>query len=217
MKKFFTIIPLQIRGQLQTAHYIPTGNSLLDMEGEIAFPILAAINGYAQPGEEIRVIAIATDTDYTVPSRERFVKDTETLCEKKGVLLPRGVEVIVVPDDPSVNGQIGVFSRLIKEVEDNDELFSCMTFGTKPLSMALTMAIHYAYRIKKNASISCLVYGEVDRSSNPYVYRIYDMTALPQLDELVHTLAESKIEHPEQLIDALFHMGSQTDDDAPVC
>ena len=215
MKKFFTIIPLQNKFGLESCHYVPVGNSLLDLEGETSFPILTAVNGFAQSGEEIRIIAVATvdaDKDATKANRELFKKDAEELCRRKGVLLPPdGVEFVLIPNDPSVNGQVDVFSRLIRLVEDDDELFACMTYGTKPLSMALTMAIHYAYRIKKNASISCLLYGEINRSVTPHTARVYDMTALPQLDELVHTLAESKVDQPELLLDSLFHLSRDDD------
>lgn len=40
MKKFFTMIPLQVKGKLNKYHYTAVGNEKLEMERETAFPIL---------------------------------------------------------------------------------------------------------------------------------------------------------------------------------
>ena len=58
MKKFFTIIPLQTPSRL---HYEAVGNTRLQVEDTVQFPILTAIAGYTQPGDSIRVIAIVTN------------------------------------------------------------------------------------------------------------------------------------------------------------
>ena len=75
-----------------------------------------------------------------------------------------------------------------------------MTFGSKPLSQAVVMALQYAYRVKRNASIACVVYGGVDRSAgkDPSAWKalVYDETALVQLDEIVRMLAERGVPDP---------------------
>ncbi len=63
MKKFITVIPLQVQGQLRRYHYQAVDNSRLQMDGPTSFPILTAVNGYVQPGEEFRLLAIAADSE----------------------------------------------------------------------------------------------------------------------------------------------------------
>lgn len=63
MKKFFTVIPLQVSGQLSRYRYEPVGNTRLGMEDETSFPILTAVHGYAQPGEPFRCIAVMADSE----------------------------------------------------------------------------------------------------------------------------------------------------------
>ena len=79
-----------------------------------------------------------------------------------------------------------------------------MTFGTKPLSAAVQTAVQYAYRIRKNVSLSCVVYGQVDRhsSSEPrdWIASIFDMTALVQLDEIIRALADRRVANPRELL-----------------
>ena len=206
MKKFFTVIPLQLRGQLASYHYTAVGNSRLEMEGETSFPILTALSGYAQPGEEVRVIAVMQDSPACENNRNSLLRETAALCESRGIALPRGVEVVRVPLGQEASAHAQAFHQLLSYVDDDDELFACMTYGTKPQSMALLMAVRYAYRIKRNASIRCVVYGNVvrpgaDRSG--WYGEVYDMTALLQMDELVRVLGEQGEEHPEALIGQL--------------
>ena len=67
-----------------------------------------------------------------------------------------------------------------------------------------------AYRIKKNASISCVVYGQIDRSKgrNPesWTAQAYDETALLQLGEVVRVLAERGATDPKAAINTILSL-----------
>lgn len=204
MKKFFTAIPLQKQGQLHSQLYHPMGNSKLRCEAPIAFPILAAVNGYAEPGEDIRIVAVVTDNDDAKRNLEIFRESLGDICRERGC--SAGVEAVTVPQDDRVAVHIATFQKLIDLVEDNDELFACMTFGTKPLAQAMLLAVQYAYRVKDNARISCIVYGQIDRSQEKPQANIYDMTALVQLDEIVHLLAQRGVQDPKATIDMLMSL-----------
>ena len=91
--------------------------------------------------------------------------------------------------------------RLIEKVEDNDKLYACMTYGVKPLSQILIMAIQYAYRLLDNASICCLVYGQPGWGGA--APSVNDMTALIQMDEITRLLAEHKVKNPRTVIEKI--------------
>ena len=127
----------------------------------------------------------------------------EALCAKRGCVVPEIVEVALREGD-EVATHVDTFQKLIDKVDDDDELYACVTYGTKPLSQVVLMAVQYAYRIKKNTSISCIVYGSIDRSqsSNPaeWTGAVYDETALVQLDEIVRMLADRGVANPREAI-----------------
>ena len=209
MKKFFATIPLQVGEKLDTYRYEAVGNQLLQMEEKTCFPILTAINGYAQEGEEIRVIAVLTDNDSARKNLVLFETAVRELCQRKHLTLHRGVEAVQIPEDERVAVHTATFQRLIDFAEDNDELFVCMTYGTKPLCTVLLMAAQYAYRIKRNASIGCVVYGQVvrpqpDRST--WRGKVYDMTALVQIDEAVRILADRGVADPKKVLDRMLSL-----------
>lgn len=207
MKKFFCIIPMQPPVSL---HYEPEGNSRLDYAGETEYPILCAISGYAQEGEIIRVIGVATRHPVTQQNIDLLEKELNALCEERSFQCPNGLEIVWREEDDRVAAHAELFNQLLDFVDDEDELFGCMTFGTKPTSIALTLALQYAYRIKDNATIRCIVYGQVSRPSmidrSTWTGKVYDMTALIQLDELVHTLAQSRVENPRMAIDLVLSL-----------
>ena len=204
MKKFFTNIPLQTRGNLATYVYKPVGNDLLGMETPTSFPIITAIRGYVKPGEDFRLIAVVADSDDGARNLAALKGEVEALCAERGILCPAGVETVPGPPDQTVASHVDTFHALIDFVDDNDELFGCITFGTKPMSQALQLALQYAYRMKKNVTISCIVYGEVDRVTS--TASVYDETALLQLGEIVWMLASHGVEDPKAAIDTILSM-----------
>ena len=203
MKKFFTVVPLQGEGQLKSYQYDAVGNTRLQMNEATCFPILTAVNGHVEPGENFRVIAVMTNNEDCRRNAALFQTRLDQLCQTRGFCCPKGVELIPVEADERVAAHVATFQKLIDFVEDDDELFACMTYGTKPLSTAVMMAVQYAYRVKKNTSISCIVYGLVDRSVQPPRASVYDMTALIQLDEIVRVLADRGVKNPKETIDRI--------------
>lgn len=209
MKKFFTVISLQPKVPLYRCRYEAMDNQKLQMEDAISFPILSAIHGYAEAREEIRVIALVTEGKIGEQNFREFEQQLQQICEKYQICCPRGAEKVVLSAAPDVAANVECFQRLIHYTEDEDELFACMTFGTKPLATAILMALHYAYRIKKNSSISCVVYGEIRRPSareEEWTGHLYDMTALIQLEEIVNVLAEKQIADPAGIMERILKM-----------
>lgn len=204
MKKFFSSVPLQPEGKLGTFFYEPVGNELLRMDRKTSFPILAAVEGYAVPGEPFRLIAVMPDTADGRRNLGKLEQELAALCADRGLVCPAGVETVPAAADERVISHVDTFRKLIDFVEDGDELFACITYGTKPQSVALRMAVQYAYRVKRNTSISCIVYGEVNRAAG--TTRLYDETALVQLDEIVRVLADGGVQDPGAVIDSLLKL-----------
>lgn len=207
MKKFFTTVPLQKEGQLKRFVYAAQGNSKLSMDEATSFPIIPVINGYVEPGEAFRVIAVVQDNDDAKRNYGSLKDELHALCERKGLSYPdKDVEYVDGPTDQRVSSNVDTFQKLIDKVDNDDDLFACVTYGTKPMSMALLTAIRYAYRLKQNATVSCVVYGEVDRSDGDWKARIYDETAMVQLDEITRMLADRGVEDPEASLKAILSM-----------
>lgn len=205
MKTFYCVISNQIQGELKDFRYEAVDNKRLALDMEIAFPILTAVAGYVEPGETFRVIAAYPPQGRGPEHLERFRAQLAQVCALKGLTEPQ-VIAVALPNERGVAGQAAAFRTLTAYAQDNDEIFACMTFGTKPLTSALLMAVRYAYRIKENTSVACVVYGEItrpQRNQNTWKAQVYDMTALIEMDELVRRLADRKVSDPWGAISAV--------------
>ena len=196
MKKFFMVTPQQLPGNLNAVHYEPQGNSLLEY-GDNRFPIVPVINGYADEGETVKLITITYAYDSCAGNLAALEQELRSLKEVRNI--DCSIESVEVPADDSVPAALHVFQELVNRTEDDDVLHACITFGSKPMPLILVMAMQYAYRLKRNASIDCIVYGAIDFNDDKRA-KIYDMTALVKLDEIVRVLADRNVENPESII-----------------
>ena len=204
MKKFFMVTPQQQPGKLMPQVYEPQGNSLLEY-GETHFPIIPLISGYAEDGEAVKLITVTYDQSNCMHNLDILKQELASLEESRGIACD--LDSVVVPADDSVPAVLHVFQELIDRTDDDDLLHACITFGSKPMPLVLVMAMQYAYRIKRNASIECVVYGAIDFNADPpYPSKIYDVTSLVKLDEIIRLLAERGVEDPEAVISQILSL-----------
>ena len=211
MKKFIMITPLQpvtpTRDFLQCSRYEAVGNERLRFDGNTRFPLMAVINAYAEPNEEIRVLTVTPDTDSARIHEQQLRDELASLQEEKGFIC-RGVEAIPITYAGDVDTQLELFRKLLPYFEEGDTLYACLTYGTKPMPIAELMAIEYAYRVVEDVAIGCLVYGELDHSAGePAPMRIFDITSLIRLDEIVRMLAEHRVSDPINIINRILDFG----------
>lgn len=209
MKKFFTDSPLQSRsGDLLKLRYTAVDNERLQIEEKISFPILTAIHAYVKPGEAFEVIAVMADTPKGRENYAEFCKQTEEICLARGLETPRMV-LIAYEEDQRVGKMAELLLRIADEMRDGDQLYACMTFGTKPVSAALLNAVQFGYRARENVTIDCVVYGEIVRpTSDPDTWfgRVYDETGLLQLGETLRLMVEAGVREPSEAVRAFLAM-----------
>jgi CRISPR-associated protein (cas_TM1812). len=213
-KTFISTIPFQGKDRegndlLKPVTYAADGNSRLTY-GATRFPVIPMINGYAERGDKIRIIAILTDGDnFRHNYVTYFEPEISELVEKNGYEFGE-IEVVTTPDQEDIDTQLVLFADIIAKINDEEVIFACITFGTKPTPIVQTMALNYAHKLKKGTTIGCVVYGRF-RHGAP-VGHIFDTTALFYMDSMVNVLAEKKVPHPEKAIRALLEIGGTEDD-----
>ena len=197
MKKFIMTSPYQPKGSLKKQLYEAVDNQTLSYAFPTSFPIITAINGYVEKGEEIELITIVAEYENAEYHYELLKNEIEDLSKKKGFRYRKPREVRV-PYNNAINTELELFGKLIDCTSDGDTLYTCITYGSKPFPLIQIMALNYAYRIRKNVSIGCIVYGELEHNNNKG--KVYDITSLLYIDEAVRLFAEQKIKNPTDLI-----------------
>lgn len=187
MKKFITFIPRQPEGKLNAQRYLAMDNQMLAYDKQTRFPLIPMLYGYAEPGEAVQVIAVCENYSNSKFNLEYLKQELAELQTEQHLNLD--LKVLEVPYDDGFEAQLETFQKLIDEIEDNDVLFACITYGSKPVPIVQTMALRYARFARKNTAIRCVAYGQFDHNTKEA--RIYDVTALLQIDDILRQLAGS--------------------------
>ena len=197
MKKILLAASHLPASMLKKSVYAPVDNPDLAF-GETCFPVLPLVNAYIEDGEPFKIVAVVYDIPNCHANLAQMKDEIARLCAEKGA--EPEYDEIVVPFDNSIPAVLNVYRELIKRVEDGDELYADITFGSKPMPIVIIMALQFAYRTKKDVSIEGVTYGAIEfhLPSQPKV--IYDVTALVQLDELVRLMADSDVADPAGII-----------------
>lgn len=196
MKKFIMTSPYQLKDRLEKGLYKAADNQTLAYDTPTSFPIIAAINGYVEKGEDIELITIVSDYENAEYNYGLLKEEIEALSQKKGFRYT--LKEVRVPYNNAIDTELELFGKLIDCTEDGDTLYACITYGSKPFPLIQIMALNYAYRIRKNVSIGCIVYGAKDHNNGNM--EVYDITSLLYIDETVRLMAEQKVENPTDLI-----------------
>jgi CRISPR-associated protein (cas_TM1812). len=207
MKKFIATSPLQ--ENLSCVQYVAIDNDALQFDQSTRFPVIPLLNAYVKEGEEIELIVLChighedRHGNYKDPSGRNYdmlLEELEALQEKKNFQCK--VQKIEMEYDECIKKHLENFQNLIEKIEDGDELYACMSYGTKAVPMIEMMALNYAYRAKFNTHIGCIVYGATifDKESKITDAKIYDMTPLFYMDEIVRKVADMKIQDPLETI-----------------
>lgn len=200
MKKFISFASYQSEATLKKVLYEAVDNSRLEY-GETRFPILPVINGYLEQEEEFEILVITPEQEDTIRNCTVLKEEIKELCEKKQIVFEeeKQFKVISVAFADDVDAQLDMFRKVIKELHSEDEIYACITYGSKPAEIIELMALRYARQIRKNVFIGCIVYGKVDWRKG--LAWIYDVTALVHLDDIIQTI--SGMENADTLIENL--------------
>ncbi len=200
MKKFFLVTSHLPEDKLVEHSYEPVDNANL-VYGNVHFPIVPLINAHVKNGDAIKVVTVTYDTPNCHRNLKLLESEISQVCAENNATYE--LESIEVPFDDSIKAILNVYQQLITRVEDGDDLYADITYGSKPMPIVLTMALQYAYRIKENVSIECVIYGQISHHKETQDAKIYDVTALVQLDEIVNLMAEGRVADPATVINLL--------------
>lgn len=205
MKKFINVSPFQPPKYLVAGNYKAVDNDRLKYENKTSFPIIPVINGYVEKGEEITVITVVADYENTLENYEALKMEIKKIEEEKAIKVH--LKEVKIPNDNQLKVQLDVFGQLIDYISDEDKLYCDITYGTKVMNQVLTMGINYGYRVCKDVIPGCIVYGEKDHNTGEM--KIYDITSLIYLDEIVRVAAESGISNPKNAIKKMMNWGEE--------
>lgn len=193
MKKFIMCCPMQ---KVNKVVYKANGNNRLEYNKETAYPMLNMMNGYIDNGESVEVILVCPEYDNCRDNKAKIEAEISELAKDKNFSYE--IKIVSTPYSETIETHLKRFTDTISLINDNDTLFICNTYGSKPTPIIQTMVANYAYRALNNVTIGCIVYGQYDHETGKST--IYDITALFHMDEIVNNLAKLKVKNPSDKI-----------------
>ena len=209
-----------MKDMLETAEYKAIGNPKLNYPEKARFPIIPVINGYAEAVDNIRVIAVLTDGEESNAKNTRynyekhFEPEIKAICAAKNLSFNSSeIEKIHTLDSEDMDTQLKLFSDIAGKINPGEEIYACITYGTKPMPIILTLALNYAYKLKKDVSVGCTVYGRYPHLGNGQgTSYIYDTTPLFHMDSIISKLSEINAKDPAKAIRLMLGLEPAEDD-----
>lgn len=189
-KVFLSVMLLSEMKPERKAHYISDDFDLTSKDYD--FPLTYIIDENVQSGDTISVItAVEKTADGTINNAmenyQKYMNEISTILQERNVK-PNFIEIPLTSDFDALT-----FNKFFKQVsdtiQDNDQLFSDITFGMKPYSFSMFIAIAYAAKAAKNVDVDTIIYANrYNGSSGEKVpantSKIYDLTGLFYLNAI---------------------------------
>ena len=145
MKHFITAISLA--KDLKTTVYKNAESvEFLETDREFSHPILVPIQNLAESGEKIKVTVILTSktSPFVKQNYEHFVGELNRLRDEIGFDYGE-INVIEASYDESSSKHLKLFESIINSIGSDELITADVTYGNKPTSMALQLALTYSY------------------------------------------------------------------------
>lgn len=207
MKKFIFTIPRQNPQYLTSDIYKSADNKKLENDISTSFPIIPVINAYCDAGEKIEIIVLGATQKHDETklysnceeNLEKFRAEIKMICDAKQI--DTKLSIITIPFNETTETHLNTYYKIIEAINDNDEVFADITYGSKPIPIVELIAMNYCVKNKHNVLLECLCYGEVDHETKER--HIFDVTSLFYLNEISDLLSQTKISEPLRIIKGL--------------
>ena len=184
--------------------YKVSGNSAIEYNGEVVFPINGVLAKTLRREEDIKVILLKKEGihgngDINVGE---YMKELNIINQNIGAKID--YKVISIPHDESRQIQEKLLKDMINEITEGAEVYADITYGTKSLPIIAFSVFNFAEKFLK-ADIKHIVYGKVDYDDkgNQINPELFDMTALFYLNSIASTMECKTADEAKKLLDTI--------------
>ncbi|MCQ2103417.1 MAG: TM1812 family CRISPR-associated protein [Fibrobacter sp.] len=207
MKIVFVNIPMKKASDPK--QYPVDGNSEIEYEGNVRFPINAVLAKSLKKGESVKIVKFITkDSKNNYLENSRFFNEELDLLNQ-GIGANIQYNEIIEEYSEDLRTHENRFRKLINELEDGADILVDITYGQKTLPVLLFSALSFAEKFY-NANIQNIIYGKINYDSDNNIIdgsqKIYDITSLYYLNTLTASMEAPNGETAKKMIDNFFEM-----------
>lgn len=190
-------------------HYPVDGNSEIEYEGNVRFPINAVLAKSLKKGESVKIVKFITKD-----SKNNYLENSGFFNEEldqlnQGIGANIQYNEIIEEYSEDLRTHENRFRKLINELEDGADILVDITYGQKTLPILLFSTLSFAEKFY-NANIQNIIYGKINYDSDNNIIdgsqMIYDITSLYYLNTLTASMDAPNGETAKKMIDNFFEM-----------
>lgn len=209
MRKVF----LNIMILSKIVHTLYSSNDFELVNEAYELPTSYIIENNVEDGEEITVITCVEKTanrdGIAEKNYEQFVQEVEHIAEKHKLKVV--YDVIPMSSDFDRTTFNYFFKDVALRLHEGDELYFDLTFGMKPYNISMFIAVAYAVKACRNATIACAFYSQKFNGSRSakgvFESRIYDLTGLMFLSDFAGKVQAGDKELADNMLMAMMPEG----------
>ncbi|MCK9576074.1 MAG: TM1812 family CRISPR-associated protein [Clostridia bacterium] len=208
MKKI-VLCNIMMKAEFYPFKYKVDGNSTIEYDGKVVFPINGVLAKTLKKGDCVKVILLKKeDLDR---NSEKNVGEFKSELDRINTEIGAEIEykILSTPHNESRLVQERLLKDIIAEFSDNAAIYADITYGTKSMPIIIFSALNFAEKFFK-ADIKNIIYGKVDfvkdkttgktNAQNP---ELFDMTALFYLNSIANTMTCKTSEQAVKLFNSI--------------
>lgn len=201
MKNIY-ITSMSMHGKLTEMKYEPQDGINFDGEMETAFPIIPLMKKTMDPEVENKVIVVIMKSADSERNLEVFKEKLQEINVD-----PKCVICVELEEDSRYATGVNMFMQLAREIEDDSDVYACLTYGTKIMTMVMTYVLSSIRYLKTNTMVKSVCYGQIDwENGEAKRARVWEVIGIMRMNELVRTLAEAPIADPMDALETLLEI-----------
>ncbi len=198
MKNIY-ITSMTMHDKLIEMNYEPQDGIVFDGKMKTAFPIIPLMKETMDPEVENKVIVVIMKNEDSTRNLEIFKDKLREINVD-----PECVTCVELEEDSRYATGVNMFMQLAREIEDDSDVYACLTYGTKIMTMVMTYVLSSIKYLKTNTVVKSVCYGQIDwESGKPKRARVWEVIGIMRMNELVRTLADAPIADPMVALETL--------------
>lgn len=172
-------------------------------EAKYLFPVSYIIDNQLEDNDKIVVITGVVQTKRPKENYELYKQEIRQLVAKKAI----HVDLEFIEIKQAVDFDSLTFNKFFKDIitliQDDDLIFTDITFGMKCYSLSMFIALAYVTKAGKNINVDTIIYAQkyTGKKNEENISKIYDITGLFSLNTLASNAQAGQKEDLDSLLD----------------
>jgi len=205
MKVVIITAPMRQPDQIEKVQYPVNGNKAIEYEKPVRCPVNGVLAKTMKKDEQVRVVYIMTcgENSECEQNRKNFTDELEEINAEIGAVLSYDtVEIDFLPTKQTYNK---LLTDLTEKIPENAEVFTDITFGSKPEILSLFCALRFVEEFR-DAIVQYIVYGKAEFNKDGQIENpvLCDITSLYYLFKLIGNIGNADFENASRMLKDFF-------------